>query len=413
MSIDFYFYTEDNNSIFERLVLYAYNFLQRVNKYFLIFSLWAILSANNALVAQSDSSKPKIKETIETSTVNTKPAETTAPTPQGNFTVPPIITPLDPPIRKPRRKRVDSLALNALKIDSVRTVFMNDSLAKLQINPIQQNTNNQQLTTNNYTDTTHILSQSENPFDVLRGAATVEKKPDILTNEIVSSPFAEPKTHRKNFNFWVFFFSLFVMAVLVSYGRKSIAAAYNSVTSENTLKQSFRDFLSKSTVKFTINGLYIIFLLSLSIFIFLILEEKNTSLPFGQGTLFLYCCGVVFTVFAIKHFILYCISNIFPIKKETQLYNFVILISAILGGFCLFAINLFIAFGPKNTAPFFINCGVGVLALMYLIRYVRSISIIGKFLTENRFHFLLYICSVEIAPAVIFFKILSKYNFGL
>ena len=385
-----------------------------MNKYFLIFSLWTLFTANNTLVAQSDSSKPKIKETIETPAANTKPVETTTPITTGNFTVPPIITPLDPPIRRPKRKRVDSLALNAFKLDSARVAFAKDSLAKLQNTTIQQlETINSKQTKNNYTDTTHILSQSENPFDVLRGAPLVEKKDGITNNKIVASPLTENKTFSKIFNFWIFFFNLLVMAILVSYGRKSISAAYNSVTSENILKQSFRDFLSKSTVKFTINGLYIIFLLSLSIFIFLILEEKNTTLPFGQGNLFFYCCSAVFMVFALKHFILYCISNIFPIKKETQLYNFVILITAILGGFCLFAINLFIAFGPKNMATFFINCGIGILILMYLLRYVRSISIIGKFLTENRFHFLLYICSVEIAPVVIIFKILSKYNFGL
>ncbi len=379
-----------------------------MNKYFLIFNFWIIFWANNTLVAQSDSLKPKTKETVESPTVNTKPNETTAPIPQGNFTVPPIIIPLETQVRRTRRKRVDSLAIHLA--DSLRLVFFRDSLSKI---PIVNATTNQQSTTNNFPDTTHILSQSDNPFDVLRGAPSLEKKQGIITNEIIASPIIENKPSNKNFNFWIFFFNLLIMSVLVSYGRKSISAAYNSVTSENILKQSFRDFLSKSTVKFTINGLYIIFLLSLSIFIFLILEEKNTSLPFGKGTLFLCCCGVVFVAFTIKHFTLYCISNIFPIKKEIQLYNFVILISAILCGFCLFIINLFIAFGSKNTAPFFINCGIGIFILMYLIRYIRSASIIGKFLTENRFHFLLYICSVEIAPVVIFFKILSKYNFGL
>ena len=385
-----------------------------MNKIFIFLSFLVLLTANNSVVAQADSSKPKPQESTETPIpVVTKPAESGVSTPQGNFTVPPIFTPLQTAPR-PRRKRVDSLALKVINNDNARLAFVKDSLSKLSTVGLPQPANNNpQLITNNSLDTTPVLAQSDNPFDVLRGAASVENKQTVPTNEIVVSPYLEKKTYNKNFNFWVFFFNLLIMAVLMSYGRRSVSAAYNSVTSENILKQSFRDFLSKSVVKVTINGLYLIFLLSLSIYLFLILKEKNTSLPYGQGTLFFYCCAVVFAVFTIKHFILYCISNIFPIKKEVQLYNFVILITGILTGFCLFAINLSIAFGPKNAASFFINCGIFILVIMYLIRYVRSASIIGKFLIENRFHFLLYICSVEIAPVVIFFKILSKYNFGL
>ncbi len=393
-----------------------------MNKFFLIFGFWILLTANNTLVAQADSSKPKPKESVEAPAPNIpKPTASSTVVPQGNFTVPPIVTPLETQavVRKPRKKRVDSLAIRLA--DSMRLVFVKDSLSKISVVANQSTavtqlpTNNQQLPTNNSKDTTHILSQSDNPFDVLRGAPALEVKQTapVIDNSAVSTPFSEKKTYSKNFNFWVFFFNLLIMAVLMSYGRRSVSAAYNSVTSENILKQSFRDFLSKSAVKVTINGLYVIFLLSLSIYLFLVLKEKNTSLPFGQGTLFFYCCAVVFAVFSIKHFILYCISNIFPIKKEIQLYNFIIIITAILAGFCLFGVNILIAFGPKSASSFFINCGVGILAIMYLIRYIRSTSIIGKFLTENRFHFLLYICSVEIAPVVIFFKILSKYNFGL
>jgi hypothetical protein len=72
----------------------------------------------------------------------------------------------------------------------------------------------------------------------------------------------------------------------------------------------------------------------------------------------------------------------------------------------LLPINIFIAYSPESLKEIFIYCAFGIIALVYLVRSLRSLSVASPFLMTDQFHFLLYLCAVEIAPIMILVKFL-------
>ena len=72
----------------------------------------------------------------------------------------------------------------------------------------------------------------------------------------------------------------------------------------------------------------------------------------------------------------------------------------------LLPLNIFIAYSPDSLKEVFMYSAFGMIALVYLVRSLRSLSVASPFLMTDQFHFLLYLCAVEIAPIMILVKLL-------
>jgi hypothetical protein len=75
-------------------------------------------------------------------------------------------------------------------------------------------------------------------------------------------------------------------------------------------------------------------------------------------------------------------------------------------------VNLLIAYAPEGFTPLLINGTLFILALFYVLRSLRGAFIANNYLLYYKFHFLLYLCTVEIAPALVLIKIISNYLTG-
>ena len=99
-------------------------------------------------------------------------------------------------------------------------------------------------------------------------------------------------------------------------------------------------------------------------------------------------------------------ASVFPIAKEIKLYNYIIMIGGIFLSMVLLPLNIFIAYSPDSLKELFIFAAFGIIGLVYLMRSLRSLSVASPFLMTDQFHFLLYLCAVEIAPITILIKLL-------
>lgn len=364
----------------------------------------------------------------------TPPPQTSASSPGAavnnpNLTVPPIVTPLEQQVRKPRRRRLTAA-------DSMRLAAQRDSIARLT-----QTAQNQQVTPSTNPDgsvfnigttpqnpvvTTPsvtamslpevpLLDSSANPFDILRGtfvptdstanAATNTATKQLSENVLPSAPsLLNKQTYSKNFLFWIFLFTLILMAFVVSNARTAVQNAYQALLSDNALRQIHRDQVGWGN--FGQLALYGLFWLNMGIFAFLMFYRFVGQSPYGQFATFLLCVGGVSLAFSIKHAILYLIAGIFPISKEVKLYNYIITMGGIFLSLVLLPLNIFIAYSPDSLKEIFMYSALGVIALVYLVRSLRSLSIASPFLMTDQFHFLLYLCAVEIAPIMILIKFL-------
>jgi Domain of unknown function (DUF4271) len=393
------------------------NIGRHITAFLLFFAVFC-----STIVAQDSSRRvvpqPAVSPTLPGASVN-----------NPNLTVPPIITAFEQPVvvpKKPRRRR-----LNAA--DSLRLALQRDSIARLtqipqagQITP--QNPNGSTFNTGQQptglppTAATAViepivavsvpevpaLDSSANPFDILRGSNVSTDSATIAANRLMENPLAaapsllNKQTYSKNFLFWIFLITLILTAFVVSNARSAVQNAYQALLSDNALRQIHRDQIGWGN--FGQLALYGLFWLNMGIFSFLMYYRYAGQSPYGQFATFLLCVGGVSLAFLIKHAILFIIASVFPIAKEIKLYNYIIITGGIFLSLALLPLNIFIAYAPDSLKEIFTYSAFGVIALVYLVRSLRSLSVASPFLMTDQFHFLLYLCAVEIAPLMILLK---------
>jgi hypothetical protein len=145
----------------------------------------------------------------------------------------------------------------------------------------------------------------------------------------------------------------------------------------------------------------------LALFLVLLLNYLEVLLPWGN--LFLAWLMITLGIaglFLAKQLVLIILRLIFPVETEVKRYIFLILVFSITIGILLVPINLLFAYGPEGSEQTVLYVSSGLFALIYLFRALRSLLIANKFLAFHRFHFLLYICIVEIAPVLIIVRLI-------
>jgi hypothetical protein len=146
--------------------------------------------------------------------------------------------------------------------------------------------------------------------------------------------------------------------------------------------------------------------MNLAIFAYLMLHRYHGSLGLSPGLTFLVCLGGVLGFFAIKHFFLYVLSTVFPLEKEIRLYNFIVMSAGILTGLVLTPLNIFMAFAkPEAISTTFMYMAIASMLVIFVLRALRGLFVGATYLTTHPFHFLLYLCTAEIAPLAVLAKL--------
>ena len=251
-----------------------------------------------------------------------------------------------------------------------------------------------------------------NPFEKRRGE-------ESFTNPIVGlddrfAPIsneqrAVPKTAAsklKNFKLISIILMLLFLASLTTFFRLFILKTYESFLSDNFLRTNFRATGSSLSIPYFL--LEVFFVLNFSLTLFLLLNNFN----YDSGYIFkdfFFCLMIVSGLVFGKHLIIWLIGNVFPIQKETSVYNFTIANFYIILGLILVPLNLFLAYAPASFMTI-ITYITGILCLGILLYLAFRGLLIGlKYLSTNRFHFFMYLCTVEIAPVLITLKMLVNY----
>ena len=251
-------------------------------------------------------------------------------------------------------------------------------------------------------ETDNRLIKSNNPFDIADQPIIKTKKP--LSSEKSPNPNikeAAAETN-KNYLFWTFFIVLAFFTTVVALARKRLEQSYQAFLNDNYLRQLHRVNQGKFSLGYFL--LYLLFFINAGIFIYLAGNYYNANLPKNFISIALVCLGVTIA-FSIKHGLLYYIEKIFPISKEIKLYSFTIMIFSIVLGITLLPINIFAAFASEGLTKSAIWIGLGAILAIYSFRSLRGLSIGSRYMMLHSFHFLLYLCAVEILPVLILIKI--------
>jgi hypothetical protein len=147
----------------------------------------------------------------------------------------------------------------------------------------------------------------------------------------------------------------------------------------------------------------IIFLFSISVFA-LVCSTILVGLPENKNSyfyLFIGSFGAIFIYLLLKWFLEYLLSLVFLIRKDTRF--FLISKSSYLYNisFYLFICLIIVQFTELNT-----NFLLIVTVLFFIIRFCFHLANNKKLIINELFYFILYLCTLEIAPLFLVFKLM-------
>jgi len=247
----------------------------------------------------------------------------------------------------------------------------------------------------------------QNPFDVSH--IPIRKSKLKTEADAFKTKSKKPKDSNSEgsnaFLFFLHILSALLLAIVINTQKGAIKKISNAITNENVLKLIHRE--EKKGMKGYHLLLYFSFFINAGIFVYLLgfnfFKLQGWS---SYQWIFLGILGIYLT----RHLFMFVLGQLFPFKKDSQLYNFTIQTFNNFLGIILIPINLIIAFGPAKTAVPLLYLGLIIIGILTLLRTFRGFLIASSYLQSNLFHFLLYLCTFEILPILLLIKVIGNFE---
>ncbi len=248
------------------------------------------------------------------------------------------------------------------------------------------------------------VMKTGNPFDLVAPVKTPVFKIKIrpATEKPAVSPVLPSKKGDNKFRLVITLVSLLLLTIFAALFRPVFNFVIRGAFNAPALNAAFRDRQNGRLLPYLL--LYFLFFLNVSILFYLLLEYYGAAVSLSPGMQILVFATFWAGLLALKHLVLTLLGFLFPIEKEIRFYSFIIMIFNLLLGLALTPVNLLIAFGPEKIIPYIIWLTLAFLGFVYLLRTIRGLFIANRFLFSSTFHFLLYICTVEITPVLVLYK---------
>jgi Domain of unknown function (DUF4271) len=262
-------------------------------------------------------------------------------------------------------------------------------------------------------DSTGVFTP-RNPFDVVAHSVPGISAKGLAVNQLINTDptdsfFKAPKGNRLSPSFLfiviILFTGFFVFAAAAN--RSAMLKAWRSFLSVSSMNAAQRE-ASGSVGNRPYTLMYISFLLNAGLFIFLIVQAFFSEGTFYNFWVFIGCQLAAWGLFLLKHVMLNLISWLVPsVAEEVRRYNFLIIVFNCVLGFFLIPFNYLIAFfGDTETHLFMALWTLALAGIFFVYRYLRALGFSTKILSGHQFHFLMYLCVVEIAPFLIWVKLI-------
>jgi hypothetical protein len=194
------------------------------------------------------------------------------------------------------------------------------------------------------------------------------------------------------------------LTLLFSVYREEIIKTCRGFINLNYFSLEYR--LSK---KFSFSSLllYLLFFISLGVFAYQILGNKSITL-LGAPYLDLPLCILgVCSIWIFKHLQLAFLSIFFPFSDQVSFWNSLLSNTNKTLGIILVPFLFFIQYTPQYVQSTIITITISILVIGYVYCAIKALTVTAGYIMYNKFHFLIYLLAVEIAPIVVLVKYLS------
>jgi len=172
--------------------------------------------------------------------------------------------------------------------------------------------------------------------------------------------------------------------------------------------QNREQLLNNSVASLLLN---LCFILSFSLMASLLIYNRHL-LPISFWLVYLYICLFFTSLYVGKYICLEIAGAIFSTKELVKTYVFVVFLINKVLGILLLPFILILAFAKPIYFPAAMIGAAGLSVLLFLYRYLFSLTSVRNKLHISSFHFFLYLCAFEILPLMIVYKLVVQYFGG-
>lgn len=211
-----------------------------------------------------------------------------------------------------------------------------------------------------------------------------------------------------------FFYLILSLFLALGIARTFFSRYFNTlfrVFFNTSLRQNqLTDQLEQAKLPSLIFNLF--FVITTGLYVYFLLHYFYTNHQKLDWYILFVCIAAVAICYLVKYLSLMFTGWVTNYQSEADTYIFIIfLLNKVIGIFLLPIITI-MAFSVYQIASYAIAISFIFIAILFIIRFLRSYSLLQSRLKISQFHFFLYIIAIEILPIMLIYKAVTLY-FGI
>jgi hypothetical protein len=230
----------------------------------------------------------------------------------------------------------------------------------------------------------------------------MQTKPSFRINELRIAPNLDGR-------FYLLIGMLFYLAFIKVTFPKYFSNLFQLIFQSPVRQKQTREQLQQNNLAALFSN--ILFILNASIFVSL-LAVKNAWVDLSLYTCIAYSAALFAGLYVFKFLFLWFSGWLFGQTEAIGNYSFIVFLTNKVMGVFLIPAILLLAFSPISVQDFAYNIALIVISILFVYRYLISFSIVRSSLKVSAFHFFLYLCTCEVLPMLVLYKLTKDFISG-
>jgi hypothetical protein len=230
----------------------------------------------------------------------------------------------------------------------------------------------------------------------------MQTKPSFRINELRIAPNFDGR-------FYLIIGMLFYLAFIKVTFPKYFSNLFQLIFQSPVRQKQTREQLQQNNLAALFSN--ILFVLNASIFVSL-LAVKNAWVDVSLYTCIAYSTALFAGLYVFKFLFLWFSGWLFSQSEAIGNYSFIVFLTNKVMGVFLIPAILLLAFSPISVQDFAYNIAIIVISILFVYRYLISFSIVRTSLKVSAFHFFLYLCTCEVLPMFVLYKLTMDFISG-
>jgi len=230
----------------------------------------------------------------------------------------------------------------------------------------------------------------------------MQTKPSFRINELRIAPSSDGR-------FYLIIGMLFYLAFIKVTFPKYFSNVFQLIFQSPIRQKQTREQLQQNNLASLFSNT--LFILNASIFVSL-LAVKNAWVDLSLYSCIAYSAIGFTALYSFKFLFLWLSGWLFSQGEAIGNYSFIVFLTNKVMGVFLIPTILLLAFSPVSVQDLAYNSALIVISILFVYRYLISFSIVRSSLKVSAFHFFLYLCTCEVLPMLVLYKLTMDFISG-